>query len=271
MPRLRTFSFLLLAGCAGGANASAPAALVPAPTPSDSPALSAVQMETDAGRSDAATRALLAAGDAPAAATTSASAPPIRIVVEEAKGYEGTARAAKLREAVAMAEKVLNDTEFGQVMRAYPGIHGLAGFSQPTLYGGGSFTSSDQPMTDLLRGNSSDGEIHLWLEIDSHGGEDGHTVQNPQHTGVTFSKGSIVDQMTVAQLADHLVHEHMHRIGFQHARSRSLERCDSVPYAFGRTVCQFAIEKYASPGTCDLPVDWPPEEPRKHPEPGPRC
>lgn len=245
---------LVLVGCAGSATTAPTPPLPSGNAPNVQPEDAGSPPPGAAGGGDA------AAGDAL-----------IRIIVEQSVGYERALRADKLKAAVEVATKVVNDPEFGQTMRTYPGIHSLPGFSQASLFGGGVVKSSDQPMSELLRGNASDGQIHVLLSIEDHGNEDGHTTQNAAHTGVTFSRGKIIDEMTVAQLADHLVHEHMHRIGFQHAQHRSLERCDSVPYSFGRTVCEFATRKYGLPGSCDKPSDWPPQEPRKHPEPGPRC
>jgi hypothetical protein len=83
---------------------------------------------------------------------------------------------------------------------------------------------------------------------------------------------AIDDKLDVVGLADHLIHEHMHRIGFLHNYHKSKERCDSIPYAYGRTVCQFTTDKYHKTGRCDQPVDWPPEQPSSHNPPhGPSC
>jgi hypothetical protein len=265
MRPLRIVPSLLLVGCAGGLPAATPAAPAPltaAPEPQPITSASA----------QAAAPPPPAPAASPAATATDAPVPLIHIIIEQQDGYEGASRTEKLKDAVAIAEKVLNDPDYRQVMRAYPSIHSLPGFTQATLFGGGTVTSSHQPMDDLLRGNGRDGQIHVWLSIEDHGNEDGHTNPNAEHNAVTFSKGSIIDHMTVAQLADHLVHEHMHRIGFEHAKHRSAERCDSVPYAFGRTVCQFATKKYGLAGRCDVPTDWPPEEPRRHDSAhGPHC
>jgi hypothetical protein len=251
----RLLPLLGLAGCMSVASAASHAA---------TPAVDASPQTTDRAP---------APGANALARTSDASITPIRIVVGAQNGYEAPARAKLLTEARAIAERVLNDPEYRQVMRTYPDIHGRSGFAQTTLFGGGRVTSNAQPMTALLRGNGADGQIHIWLSIEgSLSREERHTDQNRDETGVTYSKGSVIDSMTAAQLADHLVHEHMHRIGFQHEKRRSVERCDSVPYAYGRTVCQFAAHKYGLPGGCDLPTDWPPELPTKRGSPnGPRC
>ena len=193
------------------------------------------------------------------------------MIVEARDGYESPSRSQKLQAAVSTAESVINDEEYKRVMRGYPGYHHLSHFAQATKFHGGTVASNDEPMDALLRGNGADNQIHLWLVVEN-GGAEGHTDQNDAHTGFTHTTGATVDRMTVAQLADHLIHEHMHRIGFQHEQHRSAQRCDSVPYAFGRTACQFAIKKLGLPGSCDLPLDWPPEQAIPHPEHGaPRC
>jgi hypothetical protein len=198
----------------------------------------------------------------------------LTIIVEQQTGYDTPTRAKKLKDAVDIAQKVLNDPEYRAAMIAYPDHHGLAGFTQATMYGGGSVTSNAEPMEALLRGNGPDGQIHVWLDVARLWLRDtvGHTAQSRDHNGVTTTKGSVLDKMTVAQLADHIVHEQMHRVDYQHADDRSFERCDSVPYVYGRTVCAFATHKYGLPGRCDDPDDWPPEQvvPRV-PAHGPRC
>jgi hypothetical protein len=210
-----------------------------------------------------------------AAPEPAGSPPPVvlKIVVEQQTGYDTTRRLPLLRDAVAVAEKVLNDPEYRDAMRAYPEHHGISGFTQDTMYPSGRLASTTAPMDALLQGNGSDGGVHLWVQVEhTLKNEVGHTDQNDAHNGVTHTKDSVLDHMTVAQLADHLVHEHMHRIGFQHEGKRSVERCDSVPYAYGRTVCEFATKKYGLAGECDHPIDWPPEHlaPRD-PAHGPRC
>jgi hypothetical protein len=173
---------------------------------------------------------------------------------------------------VDIAQKVLNDPEYRAAMVAYPDHHGLAGFTQATMFGGGSVASNASPMEALLRGNGPDGQIHVWLDVSFWVGGVGRTKQAAAHDGVTETNGGKLDHLTVAQLADHIVHEQMHRIGYQHADPRSVERCDSIPYVYGRTVCAFATHKYGLPGRCDDPDDWPPDQvvPRV-PAHGPRC
>ncbi len=197
----------------------------------------------------------------------------VKIVVEQQTGYDTPTRAQKLKDAVKVAEKVLNDSQYRAAMMAYPDHHGLTKFTQATMYDGGNVASNASPMDALLKGNGPDGQIHVWLAVEhTLKNEVGHTVQNAEHNGVTLTKAGALDRLTVAQLADHIVHEHMHRIGYQHAGHETVERCDSIPYAYGRTVCAFATNKYASPGTCDKPADWPADQlaPRDAAH-GPRC
>jgi hypothetical protein len=268
----RTFLALLLAGCAGAPAVAAP------PSAATSPVLPEPQPSGVATAPAADSAPPPEAAAASAVAPASSGPPPLlQIIVEAKTGYEKPKRAKLLSEAVEIAQKVINDPEYQQVMRAYPSIHGLPAFTQATVFHGGAVSSNDQPMDALLHGNGDDGQIHLWLTIETgwkyaFRNEDGHTLQDDHHTGTTYGKGSAIDRMSVAQLAGFLVHEHMHRIGFQHADAPSIERCDSVPYAYGRTVCQFATKKYGLSGGCDEPTDWPPEQPNtRDPVHGPRC
>jgi len=80
-------------------------------------------------------------------------------------GYDTPGRLAKLAAAVEIAQLVINDPEYQQAMRAYPGTHDLAGFTQATEFVSPNkskdVSSNDEPMDTLLADNGADRQIHL--------------------------------------------------------------------------------------------------------------
>jgi hypothetical protein len=104
----------------------------------------------------------------------------------------------------------------------------------------------------LLLGNApADGTIRLVLSMENRRSEVGHTQPNKAQTSVTFTDRFAFDAMGTADLANHLVHEHLHRIGFLHHQHFSAERCQSIPYAVGQLVCRIAKARGAA-GACEL-------------------
>lgn len=77
--------------------------------------------------------------------------------------------------------------------------------------------------------------------IEKRGGEVGHTEMSGQFDGTTYTSRAWLRGASAAEIADNLVHEHLHRMGFTHERGYSRGRCSSIPYAIGDIGCEEAV------------------------------
>jgi hypothetical protein len=177
---------------------------------------------------------------------------PVRVEVSLRMGYSRAERG-QLDAAVQIAADVINSKEFQERVLTYGADRIPGGFSQADrAFSDHTLVSNQEVLDALLAGNApSDGTIRLFLSMETRRSEVGHTQPTESQTSVTFTDGAAFDGMGTADLANHLVHEHMHRMGFLHHQRFSAERCDSIPYAVGQLVCTIAKARGAS-GTCEL-------------------
>lgn len=181
------------------------------------------------------------------------SAGRIAIRIARSAGYSDEDRR-KLDEAAQVAAEVINSDEFRERVLTYGSGRSAAGFSQAARAFSSRAVISNQEVLDaLLAGNApADGTIRLFLSAETNSSEVGHTRPVPTMDGTTFTDRAKLRSMGVADLADHLIHEHMHRIGFLHHKHYSVERCDSIPYAVGHLVCTIARDRFHTPGACTV-------------------
>jgi hypothetical protein len=179
----------------------------------------------------------------------------VRVVHDSAEGYDTEARRTKLERAERLAEVVINDPEFQDAILLYSSGD-EHGFTQADRYPENVVSSNSEPLEALLGGNGPPGaapEVHLSLAIvPKVSGGYGVTDMDGSEHAQTRTQANVYDELSVARLANHLIHEHMHRMGFKHAECKSRARCHSVPYAIGRMVCEFATRKYGFTGTCEV-------------------
>jgi hypothetical protein len=180
---------------------------------------------------------------------------PVRIEVVQRVGYSDADRV-RLDAAVQIAAEVINSSDFQRQVLTYGSNRSPSGFSQADrAFSDHPLTSNQEVLDALLAGNApSDGTIRLFLSMERHPSEIGHTQPTASQTSVSFTDRSAFNAMETADLANHLVHEHLHRVGFLHHQQFSVERCDSIPYAVGQLVCTMAKARGAS-GACALAVD----------------
>jgi hypothetical protein len=191
---------------------------------------------------------------APVATSLVASQPPItQLKVVQHAGYS-TEERRKLDDALQVATAVLNSPDFQRAVLAYGTGRNPPGFSQAERAFPERAVASNQEVLDaLLSGNvPADRTIRLFLSMEKKRSEVGHTLPTPGQDSVTYTDREHFARMGSAEIAEHLIHEHLHRIGFLHHSGYSVERCDSIPYAVGRLVCTVAKGQFNATGSCEI-------------------
>jgi hypothetical protein len=181
---------------------------------------------------------------APVAATAALLAQPNVSVVFDEIDTGGDARLdGKLRDGAKWLEKAINDQEFRRRVLVYTSeTTPTVGYRQAYReFPGHNIMGNDEVLAGLLGGNKRGGVIHLHEQVERKGSEVGHTEMKATADGMTYTSRAWLRGATIPEIADHLLHEQMHRVGFTHERDYSRDRCFSVPYAVGELACETVV------------------------------
>lgn len=113
--------------------------------------------------------------------------------------------------------------------------------------------SNDEVLAALLAGYTGDPQIHIQVVLTSSANIANTGVGPPDTPTELKPEWLRRADVSDAEVAENLVHEHMHRLGFQHNHDYSVERCGSIPYAVGKLACEAVGGKDCWPalgGTC---------------------
>lgn len=162
---------------------------------------------------------------------------PMRVSLGTVTGYSTTERQ-KLDQATDLLAKVLNSKEFrdGVLGATYAGKPGFANDER-----------SPREIYDTIRAAkesyapAADGEVDLNLELRSlswfsrnvvgYGTEGGDTITTNRRFFSSFD---------AAEVAGHLGHEWLHKVGFEHDFNPTARRPESVPYELGELIEKLA-------------------------------
>lgn len=196
----------------------------------------------------------------PAEGSVQISAKAITLKFEPAVKGASENQAKKLEAARALAEKALNDPAVRSKIVYFSSVEfggkPNAGYFQASRRQGRkdiAVISNTEILDALLASAAPDGAINLVVVIDVRERETtvGNFAKTPLATpdGITTINPTWLnrDSTSIADVADNLIHEHMHRIGFEHFGSRSNPRCASAPYVVGHLVCVFGSSEKCFP------------------------
>ena len=108
--------------------------------------------------------------------------------------------------------------------------------------------SSTSVLQALLAGNRTDGTIQIGVSL-TESANFANTGVGPPETPTELNpkwlrSASVRDE----QVAENLIHEHMHRLGYEHDHGYARGRCASIPYAVGKLACDAVQGKDCWPG-----------------------
>lgn len=136
----------------------------------------------------------------------------------------------KVRAAVALIKKVIASDEFRSRVLNYA-VAGKKGFVDNRGYSNEEIYQKIFEGAEIIGDTSKDGTMNVELELfHSPTKTIGYTF--PDTTRIWVNRRYFNDY-TPLKVADNLMHEWMHKLGFDHARERTPEREHSVPYAIG--------------------------------------
>lgn len=162
---------------------------------------------------------------------------PMRVSLGRVTGYSSTEQV-KLREAADVLGRVLNSREFRDAVlgATYAGRPGFA-----------DETRSPQEVYAAIRAAqesyeaSADGEVDLNLHLKSFSWFQRNVVgyTTPSSDTITSNR-RFFSGYSKEEVAGHLAHEWLHKLGFEHDHSSTADRPHSVPYAVGDLVERLA-------------------------------
>ena len=159
-----------------------------------------------------------------------------------------TAQRVKMQQALALFEKVMNDTAFQTAVRTYhfqydkpddPNRNLSPEQVAQKLYGG---TEWYFPAIDNTANVYWELKKKPWLKPKITIG-----YGMPQDTVIFTYTWYFDEDDNLPELAGHIAHEWSHKVGFDHTLEDHPGREETVPYAFGNLVAQFAA-KYVPHG-----------------------
>lgn len=161
----------------------------------------------------------------------------MRVSLGKVNGYT-TNEQKKLGEATNLMAKVLNSREFRDaVMNAtYAGKPGFADEAR-----------SPREIYEAIRGakenftDAADGEVDLNLKLENFSWFQRKVVgyTTPSSDTITTNR-RFFGSYEPAEVAGHLAHEWLHKVGFEHDHAATRDRPYSVPYAVGDLVDKLA-------------------------------
>lgn len=149
---------------------------------------------------------------------------------------------AKVEEALSLMKKVLSSKEFRErvVTYTYQGKDTYidnAGMNNWQIYQ--LILNGAERMGNTSKNNCLDVELELYTEATT---TIGYTFP---HTTRIWMNTKYFDRYTPVQVAGNLMHEWMHKLGFNHATTWSKSRDSSVPYAIGYLMEELARKQQA--------------------------
>ncbi len=174
--------------------------------------------------------------------------PHVRLVFAPPVDGASALQLAKLERGRRLAEHAINDPSFRERVFQFssepygggPGDGFLqAERAQPHLH---PIASNAEVLEALLRVDAA--LIQLPIRVTKRGTSLSGFAKTPFQVpgGITSISPDWLDRpwVTDSMVAENLIHEHMHRLGFEHEPGFSIRRCGSVPYAVGQLVCAVA-------------------------------
>lgn len=146
---------------------------------------------------------------------------------------------AKVLKAVALIKKVISSDEFRERVLNYTydgkkGFFGNNGMTNEEVYQ--KILEGAEQMGNTSRNNIMDVELELYHQKTN---TIGYTYPNTVRIWMNMK---YFTRYTPIKVADNLMHEWMHKLGFTHATAWSESRDHSVPYAIGYLVEELALK-----------------------------
>ena len=145
----------------------------------------------------------------------------------------------KVRKAVSLIKKVITSDEFRERVLSHsyegrPGFVDSNGISNQEIYQ--IILNGAEKIGNNQINHKMDVEIELYTDTTT---TIGYTYPT---TGRIWMNTKYFNQYTPVKVADNLMHEWMHKLGFTHAMKYSVSRNYSVPYAIGYLVEELAAK-----------------------------
>lgn len=182
----------------------------------------------------------------PAASTPSPTRPrvdtfepgkPMRVSLGTVTGYTTTEKQ-KLDQATDLLAKVLNSKEFrdGVLGATYGGKPGFASDDRSPKEIYDTIRAAKESYTD-----AADGEVDLNLDLRNLGWFSRNVVGYGTEGGDTITTNRrFFSSFDAAEVAGHLGHEWLHKVGFEHDFNSTARRPESVPYELGELIEKLA-------------------------------
>lgn len=177
------------------------------------------------------------ANPAPSPVDTFEPSAPMRVSLGKVTGYAPTERA-KLDQAMKLFENVLNSREFRSAVLGAT-FDGKPGFASDTR-------SPSEVYAAIREGKENyapvaDGEVDLNVNLESFSWFQRKVVgyTTPSSDTITTNR-RFFSGFEAAEVAGHLAHEWLHKIGFDHDFNATARRPQSVPYELGELVERLA-------------------------------
>lgn len=145
----------------------------------------------------------------------------------------------KVKKAVELIRKVISSAEFKERILNHkfegkPGFVDSNGLTNEEIYA--KILNGAEIMGNTRANKRMDVEIELYTDKTT---TIGYTYPS---TGRIWMNTKYFDKYTPVKVADNLMHEWMHKLGFTHAMKYSVSRNYSVPYAVGYLVEELAAK-----------------------------
>lgn len=162
---------------------------------------------------------------------------PMRVSLGKVSGYTATEQK-KLGAATDLMAKVLNSREFRDAIlnNTWAGKPGFADESRSPREIYEAIRAAKENFTD-----AADGEVDLNLKLETFSWFNRKTVgyTTPSSDTITSNR-RFFSNYEPAEVAGHLAHEWLHKLGFEHDHAATRDRPYSVPYAVGDLVEKLA-------------------------------
>jgi hypothetical protein len=134
----------------------------------------------------------------------------------------------KLNAAVRILETVVNSQEFKVELLNYTFID-TNGLTNYQIY---NLIMSGKEILSLEEDNEIDVDISMYYRWNS---VIGYTYPNTLRTWINRR---FFNRMTTAEIASNIMHENLHKLGFDHSFYYNKQRQNSVPYAIGSMIAR---------------------------------
>jgi hypothetical protein len=162
---------------------------------------------------------------------------PMRVSVGKVTGYSTTERA-KLDAGMKLLTDVLNSQEFrdGVLSATFQGKPGFASDTRSPQEIYRAIREAKESYTD-----AADGEVDLNLSLENLSWFQRNVVGYTTESSDTLTTNRrFFSGFEPAEIAGHVAHEWLHKLGFEHDFKATARRPDSVPYELGELVERLA-------------------------------